>query len=1025
MKIFLIISLFFNIINCKNYKPLLHNEKEKTKIDLIIEAIKKEDMDFLNSLSEEEINSYFEEGNISKIKANLNPFHWSLLLGSRKIIKLFLDKGADPNILTKDNIDWMNLLFIERRNINKEEKIEEKFEIIIYLLDKAASIISPLKERGKNFLHYLTYENFSKKQYNSILKHIKEEIDYNIVSFNGNINYTPFSSACIQNNVNFINVLLTKGGFKVSYTVEDLKKAGKEEFKKISVAIPIISSIILTRYTLFNLLFEKRINIEFLDKKILEKFLAVPTKSKFGNQEEKTKILKKILKNIEVPKEILSKMFIYSLSTKYEEMTNYLLHTYPQIDINVTLTSKQHLDGSIRGYLKKRISAIALAIRNCNVEIVRELIKRNVIVEDFKDDQISPLLFIFRGLVKESKENLKTYSLHYNEDKALEILKILKENGVNLNKKFFGGTNLLELAIRTNNQKIANYLLEQDFKPSETYALRISTPYTDAIIYGQTDLFIKIFDKFKKPALFKKKGNINEIFSVKIKGENEINLLNIAAQTHNEEIVFYLLEKGASPFEKNLKEINLNFDPNADKILNLDSNNKFIKDLKTEKDLNALEITIQNTDLSIFNLILLKAEANKLITYHKKIVSFIRSNFVFDNKTFTHNIKEGFFGVLKFILINIDNEFKDLQPYINYIENDKTSLDILDEFFKEEKEIIELFKKYDALKFNEIQKIEKEKKRKEALTYLILNEKFEEALSKIDQEPHAIYEANENNTTPLIACILMTNKYNPNNFPGIIKNLFTKIMENIKDKQEINRIDIYKKSALSYLIESKITNEKILEELILKGANINFRYGKKYHFIIDIIESQKSWEQKETLIDIFKKHKEKLSLVGKDFEKLSKIYSSSKEKDLILKTLKDLIEEDDLISKEPKQKAKNSYEEIKILSINQTNKFKKNFERTSLENRAIIKEQINNFKNNIKIDSKLIVGLETKIWEIRKDKIRIFYFINDNILFLIDLEDNKHQDSLPNAYYKNLAVIKKQILDDIKFSNIKKYERFE
>ena len=94
------------------------------------------------------------------------------------------------------------------------------------------------------------------------------------------------------------------------------------------------------------------------------------------------------------------------------------------------------------------------------------------------------------------------------------------------------------------------------------------------------------------------------------------------------------------------------------------------------------------------------------------IINFIRKNLVFGNKTFIMNTRQGLFGVLKFILRNIETEFKDLQPYVNYIENGETSLDILNNFLTNQKEIIDLFKKSSAFKFNEIMEREKEEEKK-------------------------------------------------------------------------------------------------------------------------------------------------------------------------------------------------------------------------------------------------------------------------------------------------------------------------
>ena len=1026
MKIlYVILPLLLNLLSCKNKIILLDKEKDDTRIEIIQEAIQDENINFLDSLTNEEINKIVE---VSDLKVGLNPFHISLLFGSKKIIKMFLNKGANPNIITTQQNNWMDLFFIRRKDIAKfkDEKNEDKIEIINSVLENDALVISNLKEKGKNLLHYLAfYTDFTKKQYESILSHIKEKIDFNTIYILNNLRYTPLYAAVSKDNIVFARILFKNNASQAPYSIKELEDTHGEELEYKFLLTPIFCSILMTKASIFDLFLENKANIEYLEEKFLKKILILALKTKIKNEDEEIYILKKIFKIKKLPKEDLSKMFLEALVRGKNKIAHYLLNTFNEIDVNIGKISEENLikeGGYLEKLKKKKKTALCYAVRNCNLEIVKELVRRGAIIEDKKNEQMSPLIFILKGAII-SEHSVEDLLSIYNEEKAIEILKFLKEKGINLNKKLSQDLNLLESAIKTNCQKIAKYLLDQGMEIPNFYPLRCSTSYTDTIIYDQDELFIEIFEKFKKQSLLKK-GNLNEAFKIIIKENKEINLLNLAAQTSNERIFEYLINKGANPFDKNIHEVSLYFGTPIEEINNTDSLEEYIKSIKIEKNLDSLSLAMKNTNIKIFDLILTKGKEKDLAENKEKIVSFIKNNLTFGKKTFIHNVKEGLFGVLKFILINIENEFKDLQPYINYSQQDETALDILHSFFKEEKEIIELFKKNSAFKFNEIKEIEKDRKKRESLVYLILNNILEEALIKIDKEPYSIYEANEDNITPLIASIISVSKNKDNNLSRISYNLFKKILENIKEKQEINRVDINKKNALIYLLETENINTQILEELILKGANINFRYGRKYHIIIDLINNQKEFEEKEILINIFKKSKEGIFLTKKDLAKISKIYYSSEKKDLFLKTLNGIVRIEDLAYQNFQLKSKIS-KELKIVETRKTSRFKKNFEKTSIENRAIIKEQLDNLKNKFKIDVKLLEGLDTKVYEIRKDRIRIFYFINNSTLYLIDLEDNKHQDSLPNAYYRNLALLKKQIISDINFNQKEKYEKFE
>lgn len=103
-----------------------------------------------------------------------------------------------------------------------------------------------------------------------------------------------------------------------------------------------------------------------------------------------------------------------------------------------------------------------------------------------------------------------------------------------------------------------------------------------------------------------------------------------------------------------------------------------------------------------------------------------------------------------------------------------------------------------------------------------------------------------------------------------------------------------------------------------------------------------------------------------------------------------------------------------LLSYDEENchkEFKKIFSSLNENMQTLIKSLINKRINNEPLKLRQLKGSD-KVWEIKyktkENNIRIFYFIESNNLYLLNLYPNKNKDSLPNGYYAQLSKLKEK-----------------
>ncbi len=209
----------------------------------------------------------------------------------------------------------------------------------------------------------------------------------------------------------------------------------------------------------------------------------------------------------------------------------------------------------------------------------------------------------------------------------------------------------------------------------------------------------------------------------------------------------------------------------------------------------------------------------------------------------------------------------------------------------------------------------------------------------------------------------------------------------------IDRIDIENKTALSYAINTK--NYEVIKILLKSGANVNFKYCRRYSYNIDLA-SDNSQETKE-IIKIF--YDNNCILSNNDIKFIIK------KKNLINPYLIKLFENsiskyEGLYSFKIEQNKKSNKIEKILIDKNAS----KSLENISKENLIKLNGELKKCLNGENFsDSRDLSNYKPKFGEIRLinsiSSDRIFYTKKGTYLVILDIYLNKRKRFLPNYIY--------------------------
>ncbi len=580
--------------------------------------------------------------------------------------------------------------------------------------------------------------------------------------------------------------------------------------------------------------------------------------------------------------------------------------------------------------------------------------------------------------------------------RCADVVELLLKNGARASTKnsFF---NLYYESIYSKNLEIVLLLLKYGISPRSSLGRKYDYILLRlAISVGNRDIVIALIDskklKFKKSDLILdvilKYGvlDLSEVYDKNlIDPKIDSIIIQLVTKVGGYDNLRFLLEKSYSPFTKSSSELT-SLGLNDSNFFNFMEGKKFSVDkfydyYKIEKDESALDIAMKKQDLKAFSIIM---EFYKEENLSKDLKEFIENNYMFGKKTLLVNIEKEYYGIVKILLKY--KEFQYLLPTINYIDEDNNSL--LDYLLEDEsnQDLVSLLKEKGAFSSREIKERIRVEQEENSLINNIIKGNESKVLEIIENDKLEVIKADDNNITPLTTCVI----YNRVN---ILKIIIKSLKGINKLSSNIDRVDIENKTALSYAIDSR--NYEIIKILLESGANINFKYCRKYSYIIDLVFDRT--KEAQNIIDLLYKNRCKLNdsdikFVFKEKEKINPY---------ILKVFKDDIKNYGNLYSRSLTSLKKSNTIDKILIDKETLKIFKNMVKENSD--RLLVELKKPFEGKNFSDSRDIVGYKPKFGEIRlinnTSSDRIFYFKKKNYLVIIDIYLDKRKRVLPIHVY--------------------------
>ncbi|ORY37859.1 ankyrin, partial [Neocallimastix californiae] len=566
------------------------NSKDKEGKTLLVYAIEEEDKFIVNYLLENhasiqsvnenikcfrELNKY-KKGNEKK-SLERSEFRKKNIFN---IIKLLLQHGLD--IDATDEEGKTLLLYA----------IEDENELIVnYLLENHASIhsvnenIKCLKELTKNKKEYkdellVDFEFRIKNKFNILKLLLEYGIDINAEDEESK---TLLLYAIEYENEFIVNYLLENHAsiHSVNENIKCLRKLTKKKNENKKELLLTFEFRIKNKFNILKLLLEYGIDINAEDEEGKTLLLyAVEDENEFivNYLLENHASIHSVNENIKCLKEFT----INKKGNKKESLESFEFRVKNKFNI-IKLLLKYGLDINAKDEEGKTL--LLYAINEVNESLFYYLLKNNASLESLQKNNIKVLLNLIFSINENENENTLNKLIKYTnkekeEEKCFEILKLIIQNGLDINDKDEEGNTILIYAIEAKKISVIQYLLERNASLEPVNSkIEILKPFITKIIpkSGLDEEQICNIDDLNFNIL-------KLLIDYGLNMENNKKLLHYAIQNSNNRIVNYLFDYRLTiDINGNFGKILLNqqkmknSNPEIDQLIeNLLNNKKFI-----------------------------------------------------------------------------------------------------------------------------------------------------------------------------------------------------------------------------------------------------------------------------------------------------------------------------------------------------------------------------------------------------------------------------------------------------------------
>ncbi|KAG4100463.1 ankyrin [Neocallimastix lanati (nom. inval.)] len=551
--------------------------------------------------------NYGLDVNSADIEGKL-PIDYAIEKNNKEVLKLLLNYNANINYLNNDISLIKNLFVKNERNDFLESNCEEKLELVNILIEYGLDIKRSDNDHKCPLIYAFEEENDIAFQYL-----LEKELDIRTFISTLYNRLSELSLLLNSNNNNNILDLLIKNGFDVNRKDQYGKNLLNYQFENMPID-EIFTIHLLDLGTDFNLRMEQN-KESFLEYLKSFYFYHSYFSDLIANAQEN--IIDYFNNNISIFKSIFKNEYTF-------KVVNVLIILI-QNGLNIDARDKE---GN---------TLLVYAIQEKNEDIVYYLLKYHSSIELLNTE-----IEILKPLIKIKNTFLFN---EINLIKNIQILKMLIQQGIDINSKDKEGKTLLVYAIEEEDKFIVNYLLENHAS--------IQSVNENIKCFRELNKYKKGNEKKSlESSEFRKKNIFNIIklllqhgLDIDAKDEEGKTLLLYAIEDENELIVNYLLENHASIHSVN---------ENIKCLKELTKNKKEYKD----ELLVDFEFRIKNK----FNIL-------KLLLQHGLDIDAKDENYLLENHASIHSVNENIKCLKEFTINKKGNKKESLESFEFRVKN--------------------------------------------------------------------------------------------------------------------------------------------------------------------------------------------------------------------------------------------------------------------------------------------------------------------------------------------------------------------